>query len=151
MMIQRIVLAAVVASGVGVAQAQFNTDALKTMQQQGHEIVEQSKSGRAYKGQGNLCLDVAGSGLVVKQCSQAATQKWRMDEKKRLVAHSGQCVTGANLRQCGDAKSQVFTHDGKQRLVNGSNQCLQIQGNSPKPGTAVTAAACSNAASQVWR
>jgi hypothetical protein len=143
-------LAAMLATG---AQAvDLNTDALKTMQQEGHRIVEESEGGRAYKAANGFCLDVAGGGLVVHKCKDGSkTQKWTMDGQSRLVAHDGRCVGGAQLAKCAAGPAQKWKHDGKKRLANHNKQCLQVQGNKPKGGAKVVAAACNKAAAQVWK
>jgi len=129
MMKQVFLLPALAAMLVTSAQAvELNTDALKTMQKEGHRIVEESEGGRAYKAANGFCLDAAGGGLVVRKCKDGAkTQKWTMDGQSRLVAHDGRCVAGPNL------------------------ECLQIQGNTPKDGAKVVAAGCNKAPGQVWK
>ena len=135
---------------VPTAVAQFNTDALKSIQKEGHKILEEEQSKRAFKLSGNLCLDTAGATLTVRACSDSATQDWRLDDQRRLVANSGQCVVGAVLRACGQSKNQLWRHDGQKRLINDAGTCLQAQGNPLKAGARVAAVACSKAASQVW-
>jgi hypothetical protein len=136
------------------AQAvEFNTEALKTMQQEGHRIVEESQGGRAYRAANDFCLDVAGDGMVVRKCNvDSKTQKWIADEQGRLVAHDGRCVDGATLGKCGGTKSQKWNHDGKKRLSNNNKQCLQVQGHPPKAGAKVVAVQCNDKApNQVWK
>jgi hypothetical protein len=137
----------------GAQAVELNKDAMKTMQQEGHRIVEESKGSRAYKAGNNLCLDTGGGGLLVRKCSDGAkTQKWTMDNQKRLVAHDGRCVAGAQLAKCGAGKGQKWKHDDKKRLFNQNKQCLQVQGNPPKAGAKVTVAACGNeVAGQTWK
>jgi hypothetical protein len=122
------------------------------MQQEGHKIVEESQGRRAYKAAGGLCLDIAGAGLVVKTCNgNAKTQKWIMDDQRRLVAHDGRCVGGVQLQKCGGAPAQKWAHDGKKRLANDAKKCLQPQGNPVKSGATVMAVSCSKAPNQVWK
>ena len=68
-------ISALIATG---AQAvEFNKDALKSMQEEGHKIVEESQAGRPYKSTGGLCLDIAGNGLVVRNCNaNSKTHTW---------------------------------------------------------------------------
>ena len=132
---------------------EFNTDALKSMQEEGHKIVEESQAGRPYKSAGGLCLDIAGNGLVVRNCNaNAKTQKWSVDGQNRMVAHDGRCLSGPQLSQCGNSKAQKWKHDNKQRLANQNNMCLQVQANPPQAGTKVGVAGCKDqVAAQVWK
>lgn len=150
MMIQRFAAAALVAAvGASAHAVELNKDALKAMQQQGHEIV--AEGARSFKAQGNLCLDTATNALVVKACSdEAASQQWQFDDQRHLVAHSGQCVAGARLADCGAESAHTWTHDETQRLANEAGQCLQVQGSTPTAGASVVTAPCSDAAGQVW-
>lgn len=151
---QIFLLTAMSAMLVTAAQAvDLNTDALKTMQEEGHRIVEESEGGRAYKAANGFCLDVAEGGLVVRKCKGGSkTQKWAMDGQSRLVAHDGRCVAGAKLAKCGGGPVQKWKHDDKNRLANQNKQCLQIKGNMPKAGAKVVPVACNNkAAGQVWK
>ena len=94
MMKQVFLLPALAAILVTSAQAvELNTDALKTMQKEGHRIVEESEGGRAYKAANGFCLDAAGAGLVVRKCQGGSkTQKWKYDGNKRLANHNKQCL-----------------------------------------------------------
>lgn len=142
-------LAVAVAPFAGAVE--FNKDALKSMQQEGHKIVEESQ-GRAYRTPNGLCLDVAGDGLTIKPCdANARTQVWQMDGQGRLVASDSRCVAGGALRKCGDGKGQKWRMDDKQRLVNAANKCLQAMGNTPQAGAKVSAVDCSDSPYQVWR
>jgi len=136
----------------GAQAVELNKDAMKTMQQEGHRIIEESQGGRAYKADKNFCLDTGDGELVVRKCNAGArTQKWTMDGQSRLVAHDGRCVAGAQLAKCGAGKGQKWKHDGKKRLSNQNKQCLQVQGNPPKAGARVITAACNKTAGQVWK
>lgn len=150
-MIQRFAVATLLTSIGACAHAlQFNKDALKAMQEEGHKIVEEAEGVTIFKGQGGFCLDTAGTSLVVRTCSDAGSQRWRFDDENRLVAHSKQCVESATLRKCAAGDAQVWAHDDEKRLVNRAGQCLQIQG-SPRADAKVTTAACSDEPGQVWR
>ena len=131
----------------------LNTDALKSMQEEGHKIVAESQGARSFKSVGGHCLDSAGKALLVKNCSdKSAGQKWHFDDKKRLVAHDGRCVGGnAQLQNCGGAPAQQWQLDDKGRLANGAGKCLQPQGNPPKAGAKVSAMACDGSPQQVWK
>ena len=131
---------------------EFNTDALKSMQDEGLRMVEESEGGRHYKAANNFCLDIAGAGLVVRKCGEGSkSQKWITDSQGRLVAHDGRCVDGARLVKCGGAKSQKWKLQDNKRLTNQNKQCLQVASHPPKGETKVTAAACNKkAAAQVW-
>jgi hypothetical protein len=137
----------------------FNTDALKSMQEEGHKIVEQEMGMRAFRLGSGQCLHDSNPGktgapVVIRKCDgKASAQKWRIDEQGRLVAMGGNCLTAPNragatpkLQACGSATSQQWRLDGKNRLTNGSGQCLQGQ-----KGGAVTTAGCSDAGNQVWQ
>ena len=130
----------------------LNKDAMQAMQQQGQNIVDESQDGRWYRAAGGLCLDVKNSVLVVNKCNEKADmQKWKMDDKSRLVAHSGQCVASTALTKCGSEKNQKWQLDETMRLVNQTNQCLEVPGKSAKAGTPVVTAACSSSKGQVWK
>ena len=130
---------------------EFNTEALKSMQEEGHKIVEQAQ-GKTYRTSGGLCLDVAGAALVIRPCNaKSQSQIWKIDTQSRLVAHDGRCVAGAQLQQCGAVNAQKWKVDEKKRLANANQQCLQVQGNPPKAGSNVIAPACSPAPNQVWQ
>ena len=134
-----------------VQAVDFNTDALKSMQKEGHAIVAESKGARAYKASNGLCLDFAGSTVMVSKCNNSKSQKWSMDGSSRLVAHNGQCVGGSSLQACSNAKGQTWTLDASKRLINDGKKCLQPQDNPPKAGTKVVAVNCSKSAQQVWK
>ena len=149
-------LAALLAGG---AAAQFNTDALKKMQKEGHKIVEEEQAAkaaggktaaarRAYRVGNNLCLDGRGA-LTVETCNaRSASQQWAMDGSGRLVAEDGRCLAGASLAKCAGGQAQKWTHDDRGRLRNAAQRCLQPA--SVKAGAAVTAVACGAAPAQVW-
>lgn len=146
-------LAATLAASVSVANAvDLNKDALKSMQQEGLKIVEESQEGRNYKTGNGLCLDFAGAALLVKPCNNNATQKWHFDDNGRLVTSDKRCVAGAaQLQQCGTLDGQKWKLDAQKRLANGFNKCLQVQANPPTAGAKVVAAICNNGANQVWK
>jgi len=144
----------------GAAAAQFNTDALKKMQKEGHKILEEQQAAeaaggnkapaarRAYRVGADLCLDGQGS-LTVETCNgKAASQQWILDASGRLVANDGRCLAGANLVKCAQGNPQKWVHDDRGRLRNAAQQCLQAR--SVKAGAAVTTAACGAAPTQVW-
>lgn len=131
---------------------EFNTDALKSMQKEGHKIVAEAQGGKPFKTRNGLCLDYAGKVVMVKKCkSSGSSQTWHFDDKGRLVASDGRCIAGSNLAKCSGAKGQQWEQDGKGRLAGNNGKCLQTQGNPPKAGAKVVAAGCSGAANQVWK
>ncbi len=143
------ILLAIAASASAV---DFNTDALKAMQQEGHKMVAEAQDGRAFKTANGLCLDVAGKALMVRKCkSSGSSQTWHFDEQDRLVSSDGRCVAGPTLASCGAGKNQQWRLDGQNRLARAGNQCLQTQGNPPGNGAKVIVKDCSGAANQVWR
>jgi len=130
----------------------LNKDAMKAMQQQGQNIVDEAADGRQYRAAGGLCLDSKKGALVVNKCSDKAdSQKWKMDDKKRLLAHNKQCVADTKLAKCGSGKNQKWKLDDKMRLVNETKKCLEVPGKSAKAGTLVVTATCSKAKGQVWK
>ena len=147
----------------GAGAVDFNTDALKSMQEEGHKIVEESQGLRTFKLPKGQCLHAAGAAganLVINKCnSKSNNQKWRFDDKGRLANQNGACVgvagdpskpgASAVLQNCSGAKFQQWKQDGKKRLVNGVNKCLEAAGEA-KPGGNVVAAACSDSPNQVW-
>lgn len=151
-MIRIIAFSAIAFTCIAPVQAvDFNTDALKSMQKEGHAIVAESQGARAYKASNGLCLDFTGSAMVLSKCSKSKSQQWSMDGSSRLVAHNGQCVGGSGLQACGNAKAQKWTLDGSHRLATAGKKCLQPQGNQAKAGAKVVAANCSKSAQQVWK
>ncbi len=137
--------------GSAANAVEFNKEALKSMQEEGHKIVEESQAGRVFKTAGGECLDIAGAGMVVRNCNASAkTQQWSLSGQGHLISHDGRCVTGAKLQKCGAGQAQQWKHDGNGRLINATQKCLQVQGNPPKPGAKVVAANCSKAPNQVW-
>jgi Ricin-type beta-trefoil lectin domain len=130
---------------------EFNTEALKSMQKEGHAIVAESQSARAYEAANGQCLDFKGGAIVLSKCNKSKSQKWSMDGSSRLVADNGKCIGGSQLQACGKAKAQKWTLDASGRLANGAKKCLQPQGNPPKAGAKVVAANCSKSAQQVWK
>ena len=131
---------------------EFNTDALKSMQKEGHKIVAESQGARHYKAANGECLDFKGSALMLAKCNEKSnSQKWKMDEKQRLVAHNGRCVGGSNLQDCSNSKAQKWTHDASHRLINQAKKCLQPQGAPPKSGSKVVAGNCSKSDHLVWK
>ena len=152
MKLKYILAGLLVACVSAVNAVELNKDALKSMQQEGHKLLEESSGGRAYKGAGGFCLDIAGAGMVVRSCNaKTKNQLWKLDGQSRLVAHNGQCVDGASLKKCGSGPTQKWSHDGKKSLANGKKQCLQIQGDKPKAGAKVVISACSGSANQIWK
>lgn len=150
----------------GGAAAQFNPDALKKMQKEGHKIVEEQQAAEiakptavdkaagaqlarhAYRFGANLCLDARGV-LSVETCDgKAATQQWALDTGGRLVAHDGRCLAGASLVPCTGGAQQKWVHDKRGRLRNQEMQCLHAR--SGTAGARVIAAPCSGAPAQVW-
>lgn len=142
-----LVVALTLMLGVGVAYdaaAQFNTDALKKIQKEGHKLADKARGIRVLKYGTELCLDSAG-GLALKKCDdEAKTQKWTADEADRLVADNGQCLAGNRLAKCGEGDAQVWRQDEQGRLLNKAKQCLQVN------QTRVITAACSDAKTQIW-
>lgn len=147
------VVAAILAVSTPFANAvDFNKDAMKSMQDEGHKILEDSKGARTYKTSNGLCLDFAGAALLVKKCNaKANSQKWLMDGQSRLVANDKRCVAGAQLKKCGSGQNQKWQLDNSKRLANGAKKCLQVPGNPPKAGAKLVASGCSKAANQVWK
>ena len=143
-------LCVVAVSAYGV---DLNKDALKSMQQEGHKIVEESQGGRSFKSNTGHCLDIAGKALLIKACgNNVGSQKWRFDDKGRLVAHDKRCVGGnGHLQSCNNSKEQKWKLDGKKRLANAAGKCLQPQGNPPKAGSKIASAGCSGAGRQAWK
>ncbi len=131
---------------------EFNKDALKSMQQEGHKIVAESQGGKQFKTPNGLCLDYAGKVLMVKSCKgSGSSQTWHFDDQGRLVASDGRCVAGANLANCGAGNNQKWEFDDQGRIAGSNGKCLQTQGNPAKSGAKVVAAGCSAAANQVWK
>ena len=153
----------------GGAAAQFNPDALKKMQKEGHKMLEEqqgaaadaaqqpadgspaaapAKATVAYRSGANLCLDARG-GPAARNCNSAApTQQWSFDATGRLVASDGRCLDGAALVACAAGDTQKWVHDKRGRLRNQAQQCLQPR--VANAGAPVITAVCSGAEAQVW-
>ncbi|MEP5569603.1 MAG: hypothetical protein ABJN62_17300, partial [Halioglobus sp.] len=89
----------------------FNTDALKSMQKEGHAIVAEAQAARVYKASNGQCLAFSASALVLANCNGKKNQKWSLDGNSRLVASNGKCAGGAHLQACGNSKAQKWKHD----------------------------------------
>ena len=145
-----LVAALCIAGGANPAAAQFNPEALKKMQKEGHKIVAEAEGARRYRFGEDLCLDASGT-LTVRKCnSEAGSQRWKTDDQDRLVAHNGQCLVRGRLDKCGTGNAQIWSHDEQGRLANKAGQCLQVQGRPPKAGAKVVARACNASPAQVW-
>lgn len=146
----------------------FNTDALKSMQQEGHKIAEEAAALRAFKLPNNKCLDAAGdlrkagANVEFHDCNaDANSQKWRFDDKGRLVNQGGKCLgvagdpnkPGANalLQDCGGGEAQQWKEAIKQHLVNGVGKCLNAVGNAKTVAGNVVTTTCRDVPNQVWR
>jgi hypothetical protein len=141
----------------GASAVDFNTDALKSMQEEGHKIVAEEQGLRAFKLAGGHCLHdsnpgKAGAAVVTRKCNgKSKNQKWRLDDAGQMVGQGGNCLAwpgkagaGVVTQKCGSSKAQKWQLDKKQRLTNGSGQCLQASGGK------VTSAKCGNSPDQVW-
>lgn len=146
---------------------ELNTDTLKTMQEQGHEIVAQEEAYRSFRASGDRCMQIAGptdkvgANLGLSSCkADAKNQELRFDEKSRLVSRGGTCVgvagdpakQGANvvMQECSGDKTQTWKLDGDNRLSNGMNKCLQARGKPDSGKGNVVSANCGKAANLVW-
>lgn len=156
-------LAAVLALGAaGASAVELNTEALKKMQKEGLERLEEQQGARTFGLSNGQCLNVAGApdkaGTNVKMAkcnAEAKTQQWRFDDKGRLQSAGGLCLTVAGAQQalnnallktCQGGKNQQWQLDDAGRLVNGlGQQCLQ-----GTRGNAMTAA-CNQAGNQKWQ
>ena len=142
----------------GASAVDFNKDALKSMQEEGHKIVAEEQGFRAYQVAGGQCLHdnnpgKVGAPVITKKCDgKSKHQNWRLDDQGRLVGQGGNCLavagkagSSAVTQKCGASKDQKWQHDNKKRFANGSGLCLQGKGGK------VTSAKCSGAADQVWK
>jgi hypothetical protein len=144
----------------------FNKDALKKMQEEGHNIVDQEQGLRALRLASNLCLhaakpDKAGSKLQVAKCKpKSDNQKWQFDDKGRLATKGGVCLgiggeaqkagATAELQKCGGAKHQRWTLNDKGHLVNELGNCLQAAGQGTKAGAKLESRPCGKSPAQTW-
>lgn len=158
-------------AAAGALAVDLNTDALKTMQKQGQEIVERAKDWQSFEldaGEGSKCLQIAGppdkvgANVVLRKCNQnASNQQWTFDGESRLVSHGDTCIgvggnankPGANVvnQECGGDKSQRWQLDGQNRLHNELNKCLQATGKPGKPAGNVISQNCNGSPNQVWK
>ena len=154
-------------SATAALAVDFNTDALKAMQEEGHNIVDQEKGLRAFKLKSDLCLhaakpDKAGSKLQVAKCkAKSNNQKWQFDDKGRLATRGGVCLgvggdakeagAKAALQKCGGAKHQRWKMDDKSRLVNDLGMCLQAAKKGTKAGAGLESRPCNKSDAQKWQ
>lgn len=148
------------AAGSAVQAASFNTEAMKNMQQQGQNMAAQAMATKAYKLPSGKCLQTqgdpakAGAGVATADCNESAGQKWRLDDKGRLVNQAGKCLglSGANpaLQDCSEATTQKWKPDDKSRLVSGGGKCLAAV-DPTKAGAPVQAMDCNTTPNQVWK
>ena len=154
------VLSCILALGCSTALAvDLNTDALQKMQKEGDRIIEEEKATRSFALGNGDCLHAGGSngaGVTVKKCNaNAKNQKWKFDNKGRLVASNGSCLSVSGNASKPDAKAvmqsctgnsyQKWSLDNSGRLTGTSGLCLQ-----GKNGN-VIASACSKSNMQKWR
>ncbi len=157
-------------AGTAAQAIDLNTDALKTMQQQGHEIVEKAESQdwRSFRLEGGQCLQIAGAvdkvgaNVVLRDCNASAkVQQFSFDDQGRLVSHGGTCLgvggdanqPGANalMQKCGGQNFQKWRLDPQSRLHNQLNKCLHAAGAPGQPTGNVISQNCSANANQVWK
>lgn len=147
-------------SSASVFAIQFNTSALKDMQNKGMELANQADKLKMLTTGNNKCLQIVGSvsksaqGINLANCNGKINQKWRLDDKAHLISAGGQClaylgkvnVPNGTLAtsKCSSAINQKWNFDAISRLKNGGNLCLDAT------ATSVTSKACSDAASQKW-
>lgn len=117
----------------------------------------------------NFCLDVNngtsnnGETILMWDCHGGNNQKWRLDEKSRLVAaHSGKCldVTGAQTGNgsrviqwdCHDGDNQKWEYDAQGRLhpKHAQDKCLDISGDSNQNGANMIIHQCHDGNNQKW-
>ena len=144
----------------GVGAVDLNTDAMKKMQQRGHQILDAEQNLRTFRSANGQCLQVGGApdqvgaGLVSRKCNgKAANQKWRFDDSGRLVSRGDTCVdisgpgkagSKAVMQQCSGASTQKWRHDDAIRLVNAGGLCLQVNAGN------IVAETCADAPAQRW-
>jgi hypothetical protein len=155
---QLIMVGLLLAVASPMASAQFNTDALKKMQQEGHRLLEEAQeeegpavgAPRRYTIGDNLCLTAA-QPLAIRRCRTEPAQRWIMDEAGHLLSADERCLAGAQLAQCNNSNVHLWQHDDRDRLANKAGQCLQLQGGLPASDSKrVIVARCSEAQAQVW-
>ncbi|MFV8816975.1 ricin-type beta-trefoil lectin domain protein [Haliea sp. E17] len=154
----------------GAMAIDLNTDALKTMQQQGQEIVAQAQQAqwRSFALDGDMCLQMAGTpdkvgaSMVVRKCNASAkNQQFSFDDQGRLATQGGVCVgvagdaskPGANAltQACGGQAFQKWRIDEAGRLHNNANKCLLAVGKPGEPTGNVVSSNCNASPNQVWK
>ncbi len=155
----------------GALAVDLNTDALKAMQQEGLDIVEQAKSWQSFEldvGEGGQCLQIAGppnkvgANIVLRNCNKnAKNQQWTFDEDSRLVSHGDTCIgvagnagkPGANVvtQECSGQNHQKWRLDAQNRLHNELKKCLQAAGKPGEPSGNVISQNCGGSPNQVWK
>ncbi|TGD73307.1 hypothetical protein E4634_09725 [Mangrovimicrobium sediminis] len=145
----------------------LNTTALKTMQQQGHQLLEEAQDWRHFELKSKRCMQIAGgvsavgANLVFRPCNATAqTQEFRFDDKGRLVSRGDTCVgvqgnalklgASAIMQACDDSKAQQWELDDKNRLVNKDERCLQATGKPEQKQGNMILTKCSGSPNQVW-
>ncbi len=107
---------------------EFNTDALKSMQEEGEKQLQAEKSMRAFKLSTGLCLHAAGepgkagANLTINKCDgKSNRQKWRLDDQGRLESHGGTCVgVAGEATQQTKCEGEKPTLGAKERRVGAS-------------------------------
>jgi len=124
---------------------------------------------RRIKSEGGKCLEVLaedlgknGGRVQIRECNDAAQQKWSFDDAGRLVSSSGKCLDvhaddvhkdGGNVQiwECNDAAQQKWKWDELDRLVNGGGKCLDVHlPDYQKDGGKVQIWECNEAPQQKW-
>ncbi len=155
------------AAAPGALAIDLNTDALKTMQQQGDKIIAESKEWRNFELKGGRCMQIngglnaVGANLVIRPCKpDAKNQQFRLDGNK-LVGQGDTCVgvdgnpkklgASAVMQKCGDDKAQQWTLDDKGRLANKEDRCLQATGNPSQKQANVISTNCNMSDNQIFQ
>jgi hypothetical protein len=117
---------------------------------------------------GDRCLDVGGwathnnAYVLLYDCHWGGNQRWRMDEKNRLInKHSGKCLTfpsnpdnGARLviQDCTMDPKMRWFKDKENRLRNQANidRCIDVWGANSANGQPVVTYDCHDGWNQKW-
>jgi hypothetical protein len=125
---------------------------------------------RSLRSEGGKCLDVHIEDLVkdggrvqIWKCNNEIQQRWKFDNKGRLVNESGKCLDihvqdlkkdGGKVQiwECNDQIQQQWKLDKKGRLVSKGGKCLDVEINEiNKDGGKVQIWECNDQIQQRWK
>ena len=129
---QTVTILAAMAVTFSVQGVQFNTDAMKELQDKGVKMAEHADE---------LHL------LVVGDAAKEADAKLNCLNVQGNSTKEGQ---GVKVAVCTDDKNQMWRFDDQGRLVTAGDTCIGFKGDPAKPGTQLRTEKCAKGDRQVW-